>query len=359
MQQYCARVGAELAPHCKTHMSGELWQLQRAHGAASATVATVVQAVAMSAFGATDIIIANQVVSKGEIAVLNTLRERGVEVTTFVDSLDALKALSQHLDPAAQPLPVLIELGAPGMRTGCRSLKEFDQVMHAVTATPRLCLAGMSGYEGVFGTASHESRSAATAYLHTARSAIETLLSHFSPTGAQVPLVSFGGSDLFDRVIDEFKAEVESGSIRLVLRSGCYLLHDHGKYARAQLAMAANHALAPQFLPALEVWGVVLSVPESDLAVVGVGRRNVGTDADLPQPLVAYRDEDLVDTQNCQVEQIYDQHTVLKTPPGRLRVGDKVAFGISHPCTTLDKWNHGVLVDQDDLIAGCIGTRFG
>jgi D-serine dehydratase len=41
-----------------------------------------------------------------------------------------------------------------------------------------------------------------------------------------------------------------------------------------------------------------------------------------------------------------------------LQVGDRVALGISHPCTTFDKWRWMPLVTDDGQIVGAITTRF-
>ena len=39
-------------------------------------------------------------------------------------------------------------------------------------------------------------------------------------------------------------------------------------------------------------------------------------------------------------------------------VGDRVALGISHPCTTFDKWRWLALVEDDMAVTGAISTRF-
>jgi D-serine dehydratase len=56
---------------------------------------------------------------------------------------------------------------------------------------------------------------------------------------------------------------------------------------------------------------------------------------------------------------LYDQHTCLRTPEGRpLRIGDLVSFGISHPCTTFDKWQLLYVVDDDYTVTEGIRTFF-
>jgi D-serine dehydratase len=41
-----------------------------------------------------------------------------------------------------------------------------------------------------------------------------------------------------------------------------------------------------------------------------------------------------------------------------LRVGDMVSFGISHPCTTFDKWQLLYVVDDDYRVTEGIRTFF-
>ena len=41
-----------------------------------------------------------------------------------------------------------------------------------------------------------------------------------------------------------------------------------------------------------------------------------------------------------------------------LRVGDLVSFGISHPCTTFDKWRLLYVVDDDYTVTEAIRTFF-
>ena len=40
------------------------------------------------------------------------------------------------------------------------------------------------------------------------------------------------------------------------------------------------------------------------------------------------------------------------------QVGDRVALGISHPCTTFDKWRWMAVIEDDGRISGAISTHF-
>jgi len=54
-----------------------------------------------------------------------------------------------------------------------------------------------------------------------------------------------------------------------------------------------------------------------------------------------------------------DQHGYLKGPADApWKVGDRVAFGVSHPCTTFDRWQLIYLVDDAYNVTGAIRTFF-
>ena len=54
-----------------------------------------------------------------------------------------------------------------------------------------------------------------------------------------------------------------------------------------------------------------------------------------------------------------DQHCHMSVPADSpLTVGDMVGFGISHPCTTFDKWQIVPLVDDDYTVVSAIKTFF-
>jgi D-serine dehydratase len=41
-----------------------------------------------------------------------------------------------------------------------------------------------------------------------------------------------------------------------------------------------------------------------------------------------------------------------------LQVGDRVALGIAHPCTTFDMWRWMPVVDEDGRVVDAITTHF-
>ena len=102
----------------------------------------------------------------------------------------------------------------------------------------------------------------------------------------------------------------------------------------------------------------MLSRPEPTRAVVDVGRRDAPFDQDLPlalwrKPVTGGPSSALA----ARVVDLNDQHAYLDLPADEeLSVGDWVGFGISHPCTAVDKWNQLLLVDDRERIVAQLPT---
>jgi D-serine dehydratase len=113
-------------------------------------------------------------------------------------------------------------------------------------------------------------------------------------------------------------------------------------------------------VPALELWSVVQSIPDPDLAILSFGKRDCSYDIDLPLPLYAWAGDDRgpIPLPASRIAQLNDQHAFLQEPPAGLRVGDLVCCGISHPCTTFDKWRVIPVVDQDYQLVDWYRTYF-
>ncbi|HLK00584.1 MAG TPA: alanine racemase [Streptosporangiaceae bacterium] len=356
MAAYCAAHGVVLAPHGKTGMSPELAQLQLDHGAWAITVATMNQLRTYSHFGFDRLLLANQMTDPAD---LRWLAERPqLEAYFYVD--DPSFITSCAISPA-HPLPVLVEIGFQGGRTGCRTDEEAVEVAKAVAASDAFRLAGVAAYEGTMH--GNDAVERAAEFCRRLRRLADRLRGFAS--GPEDFIVTAGGSTYFDVVTNELTAGDRSG-LRIVLRSGAYLYHDHGIYARSTPAAragvnvpfptpgggerhihTAGAAPLPRFTPAIELWARVQSRPEPGLALLGFGRRDAGTDAGLPVPL------DLGD--GAEITDLNDQHAYLHlSPQESLAPGDIVRLGISHPCTTLDKWQLIPLLDDDTRITGVV-----
>jgi len=144
--------------------------------------------------------------------------------------------------------------------------------------------------------------------------------------------------------------------VRGLLRSGCYITHDHGTYKRYVSAVDARLGCAPgeSLRPALEVWTQVQSCPEPGLAILAVGRRDLSFDIELPMP-IARAPRGAMATSGVpaswKITGLNDQHAHLRWGDADAAlapvVGERIGLGISHPCTTFDKWHWMPMVDAD------------
>jgi D-serine deaminase-like pyridoxal phosphate-dependent protein len=347
MARWCRRRGVELAPHGKTHMAPQLLARQFDAGAVAVTAANISQVRVLRAFGVRDVLLANEVVDRAGLRWLagEMAADPEFRVVCWVDSLRGVELMSAALTNAVRPLDVCVEVGMSGGRTGCRSAAEVDAVARAVAASPRLRLAGVAGYEAACGhDVTAEALAVVTEYLTGVRAAVERLAAVFE-TGEV--LVTAGGSTYFDVVADVLTGGWSAGlTVRTVLRSGCYLTHDDGLYARTSpLQRAGGGGL----VPAMSVWAQVLSRPEDRLALLGMGRRDVSSDQGLPVPRTL---------PDSQVTRLNDQHAYLQLGADDVEVGDWLEFGVSHPCTTFDKWPLIPLLDDDNRVVDLIRTYF-
>jgi D-serine deaminase-like pyridoxal phosphate-dependent protein len=173
-----------------------------------------------------------------------------------------------------------------------------------------------------------------------------TALSHEGLV-AGVPVVTAGGSSYPDLVVRELGPALWDFPVTTVLRSGCYVTHDHGVYRRTSpLGQERGDAT---LRPAFELRASVLSAPEDGRVVVGFGRREVPTDDRLPVVLGGV--DPAVDVRGWAVTGVNDHHAFLAVPPGaRPAPGTVLRFGISHPCGAFDRWRHIPLVDGERVV---------
>lgn len=364
MGAFTAANDLKIAPHGKTTMAPQLFDLQIADGAWAITVATMQQLAVARHFGLKRVILANQPVGRQEVAAcFEALRDPGFELYCLADSLPgvALLAKAAKTQGGANPLRILVEIGFMGGRTGARSREEALAVARAVAAAPGLRLAGFECFEGLISDTAGADRLIGEVVAVAVAAEGEGLLD------AEPLVLSAGGTSLFDRVGEAFNAAAFARPLVKLLRSGCYLTHDSTVYSAAfqRITLETSLKLPPGGLaPALEVWAYVQSRPERGRSLLTVGKRDISFDSGMPVPLRWFRPGGAMARPEPMpaghtVLALNDQHCHLGTPEASpLQVGDMVAFGIGHPCTTFDKWAVLMLVDDDLRVTGAIRTFF-
>ena len=362
MQRYADRRGVRLAPHGKTTMAPGLFRRQLAAGAWGITVATAHQALVAHHHGVPRVLMANQLVGRRNVEIVaELLRDPGFEFFCLVDSAANVDQLGRFFAASGQSLPVLLELGVTGGRTGVREVDQELALREAIDRWPgTIRLAGVEVYEGVL-TEESEIRRFLGRAVHTFRRLAEDGCFARTP-----PLLSGAGSAWYDVVAEEFARAGDSGPVDVVLRPGCYLTHDVGLYRLAQEEILRRDPVArgmgEGLLPALQVWAYVQSIPEPGRAIVGLGKRDAAFDAGLPVPTQRHRPGEAAPTaapEHWEVAGMMDQHAYLSiSTDDSLAVGDMIAFDISHPCLTFDRWRHLLVVDDEYTVVNVVQTFF-
>lgn len=369
LETYAERHGLAFAPHGKTSMSPQLFARQLEHGAWGISAAVPHQARVYRAFGIQRIFLANELVDAvaltwlaGELAADPDFR-----FVCYVDSVRGVELMEEALGAAGAPRPVdvVVELGAgEGARTGARTEADCAAVADAVAAAGTLRLVGVAGYEGEVPDATGERvrdwlrRLVALAADFDAAGRFAALDAG-AGSGERI-VISAGGSAWFDAVADVF-AEIPalSSPVLKLLRSGAYVSHDDGHYRHLTPfnRVPEEGALQPSF----RLWAQVVSRPTAAQAFLNAGKRDAAYDLDLPRAQVVRsgRDGSVRAATGIEVTGLSDQHTWVRTDDGaELEVGDWVGMGLSHPCTSFDKWQLIPLVAADGTVTDYIRTFF-
>ncbi|MEW2251420.1 amino acid deaminase [Streptomyces sp. NPDC006975] len=358
METYAARHGLAFAPHGKTSMAPQLFQRQIEHGAWGITLAVPHQVRVARAFGVERVFLANELVDPAALRWIAAEQDAdpGFRVICYVDSVRGVELMDAALAGAARPLDVVVELAAgDGARTGVRTEAECAAVADAVAAAATLRLVGVAGYEGEVPQATHER---VTAWLRR----LVALAAGFDKAGRFAGLdeivVSAGGSAWFDAVAEVF-AEIPglSAPVLKLLRSGAYVSHDDGHYRR--LTPFNRVPEEGTLEPAFRLWAQVVSRPTDGQAFLNAGKRDAAYDLDLPVAQVVRRDGAEREAAGIEVTGLSDQHAWLRTATeAELEVGDWVGLGLSHPCTSFDKWPLIPVAEADGTVVDYIRTFF-
>ncbi|GAA3813550.1 amino acid deaminase [Streptomyces phyllanthi] len=359
MEAYAARHGLAFAPHGKTSMAPQLFRQQIDRGAWGITLAVPHQVRVAREFGIGRIFLANEVVDAAALRWIAAELDAdpSFRLVCYVDSVRGVELMDAALRGlASRPLDVVVELAAgEGARTGVRTEAECAAVADAVAAVPTLRLVGVAGYEGEVPRADPER---VRAWLRR----LTALAVDFDKAGRFAGLdeivVSAGGSAWFDAVADVF-AELPELSLPVLklLRSGAYVSHDVGHYRRVTPfnRVPEEGALRSAF----RLWAQVVSRPSPEQAFANAGKRDAAYDLDLPTVEVVRRDGAEHPATGITVTSLSDQHAWIgTTPEADLRVGDWLGLGLSHPCTSFDKWQLVPVVEADGTVVDYVRTFF-
>ncbi|MEV8243990.1 amino acid deaminase [Streptomyces rochei] len=362
METYSARHGLAFAPHGKTSMAPQLFQRQIEHGAWGITLAVPHQVRVARAFGVQRVFLANELVDAAALRWISSELDADPDFrfVCYVDSVRGVELMDAALTGAgaSRPVDVVVELAAgEGARTGVRTEARCAAVADAVAGARTLRLAGVAGYEGEVPDADTEK---VRAWLRR----LVALAVDFDGAGRfdglEEIVVSAGGSAWFDAVADVF-AEVPDLSLPVLklLRSGAYVSHDDGHYRELTPFNRVPEEGALE--PAFRLWSQVVSRPSPGQAFTNAGKRDAAYDLHLPFAQVVRPADGGPErpATGIEVTGLSDQHAWLRTTEeADLEVGDWLGAGLSHPCTSFDKWPLIPVAEADGTVVDYIRTFF-
>lgn len=367
MQRFARERQVQLAPHGKTTMTPHFFQQQQAAGAWGLSLATVPQVQVAAEAGIQRILMANQLVGRQNMQTISELLARPgdtpLDFYCLVDSVDNVQQLGEFFAEREQSLQVLLEIGVPGGRCGCRSMQQIQAVCQAVAAQPALKFAGVETYEGMI--RGPDTAEQIRQHLCQVRDTTIALL-HQGYFDTEQVILTGAGSAWYDIVATVF-TDHDEPRLLPVLRPGCYLIHDRGIYLDAQnkvMERLRDGSSQPSgdLISSLEVWAYVQSIPEPGMAILTLGKRDAAFDAGLPQPVLHFRPGDERPRNapaDWQISKIMDQHSIMAfSADTDIQVGDIIALATSHPCLTFDKWRQLLIIDDDYNLQESAATFF-
>ncbi|XP_037038903.1 uncharacterized protein LOC119076326 [Bradysia coprophila] len=372
METFAERFKFLLAPHGKTTMLPGLFSLQVASQFCyGMTLATVSQVTVAFKSGIKRVIMANQLVGKCNMDIISTIMENDptFEFICLVDSSENVAQIGQFFGKRKQNVKVLLEYGVDGGRTGIRDENRERTVLTELRNwTDSVSVVGVEFFEGILQDATEIRR-----FISWSLSRVQKLAADNVFINDEI-IITGAGTSWFDIVAEDFLKFQENCPLRLkkIIRSGCYLIYDNGLYAQMEKRVSDMNfgegnewkILSESLKPTLKVWAYVQSIPEKNLAIIGMGRRDAGNDSGFPvlhlhfrpgQAAPTYYDK----TKYPEVFKMMDQHTFLRIgDDDDFQVGDIVAFDIYHACTTMDKWRNVLLIDDEFNVRQIFQSEF-
>lgn len=366
MSEFATNSNVKLAPHGKTTMCPDLFKMQIKQGAWAISLATVPQVMAAINAGIQRVILANQLVGKYHFQLIsNAIKTSDIEFYCFVDSVENANSLGAHFSSENVNLNIIIEAGVSQGRCGLRDLQKIKDLIFVCKKYTALNICGLGFYEGVI-TGSNAEGDIESFITHIVKTAIE--LNDEQLFDIEKPIITGAGSAWYDVVSSVLTKHAHAEQFTNIIRPGCYLIHDTGIYEDAQNKVLSRNGLACDVSGSLEsslsIWAYVISKPESGMAIIGMGKRDVAFDAGLPTPEAFYSIKNKTYQTPCsslKVTKIMDQHCMLEGSEeafDNISVGDLIRFSTSHPCLTFDKWKEIGIVENGCTITGTIKTYF-
>lgn len=302
---------SRLRPHCKTHKTQQIVQMELARGIGKHKCATFAEAEMVAEAGAKDIVLAYNLVGTN-IGRAVKFRQRFPDVTFAVtaDHPKPVRQLGEAMITAGLTIGVLLDVDTGQHRTGIVAGDEAAELYRLISRTPGLTAAGFHVYDGHQHQSSREERTAA---VDAEFNKVVVLRDRLVSEGFVVPKLICGGTASFPIYAAKTDPTIE-------MSPGTCVFNDAG-YGEKFPDLV--------FPPATLMLTRVISRPTADRITLDLGYKAVASDPPAGKRVFF---PDLPDAE--QVLQ-NEEHLVLQTSQAeRFEPGDELFAVPRHICPT-------------------------
>lgn len=321
--------GVGLWPHSKTHKSLAVAALQREHGIAGLTVATVREAETFASGGIKDILIAYPPVGPARLTRVVELSKR-VRLRVVLDNAETVTALDDACRKAGTQMGYLWEVESGAGRIGTEPGAATARVVAPVAArTKSACFAGLMTFAGHAYAAAGREEIGAIA--EQEGRAVQDTAAALADEGVETPALSVGTTPTTHMLERE-------GPVTEI-RPGNYVFYD---------ATQVTLGVVPRARCALTVLATVVARPNPRRLILDAGSKALAAEKLSPRsPGFGF----VAGQPGLLVAQLYEEHAIVTSEePSPIAVGEQLAIVPNHACATVNLHERMLVVEEGEVV---------
>jgi D-serine deaminase-like pyridoxal phosphate-dependent protein len=302
-----------LCPHAKTHKTVDVVRMSLERGITHHKCATLAEARMLAEAGAHDVVVAYPTVGPNVARLVELVGQfPKVTMSTLVDDLSAVKALSEAASAAGVEIRVLLDIDAGMGRTGVPIGPDVLDMYRCIDSLPGLVAAGVHVYDGDVDSPSVDVRRSRS---RESWGQLARLVSAVEFAGLSVPRIIVAGTNTFG-----IWMELALADPRMQVSPGTFVFSDWNYHCRyPEIGMT----------PAVIALTRVISKPGRGRITCDLGHKAVAADAAMKDRV------HLLGIGPHEIARQNEEHLVIDVPDAdRYRVGE-VLYGVPyHICPT-------------------------
>jgi len=310
--------GAErLRPHCKTHKTREIIEMEIELGITRHKCATIAEAEMLADVGVEDVLLAYQIVGPNLRRLVSLIDKfPGTKFACLADHPSAVAQLSQAVSQGGskdREVAVLIDLNSGMNRTGIEIGQDAIELYEMILSAEGLRLGGLHWYDGQNRQTDLDER---RGFVNAGWDRLIRFRDQLMMSGLEVPRIVAAGTGSFPIL-------AEHGEPNLELSPGTTVFHDDDMVTRFP---------EMNFKPALGILTRVISRNRGGHLTLDVGHKSCAADQPVGRRLAfpqlgTFEDGDFEEVMHSE------EHLVIKTPKAdQFKLGDHLIAIPRHAC---------------------------